>query len=181
MTNFELEKPEIAWPLGDSKSASQRGFTLIELVVVVIIVGVVFSLALPTLGDGLRRWRLQGAVREVATFLKFARNQSVAGRAPLQAFLDRSRSVYWLDRPENPILYTPDLAIERGVRLYALPAGIRFGEMTAAGPDPGGERVGILFFPRGSSTGAEVQLLDGKGRAYRIHVDPITGQARIQR
>lgn len=151
------------------------------MVVVLVILGVAFSLTLPSLGDGLRRWRLQGAVREVATVLKFTRNESVAGRAPLQVFLDRSRNVYWLDKPENPILYPPDLAIERGARLYALPSGIRFGEVTAGGPDPGAERVGILFFPKGSATGAAVQILDDRGRAYRISVDPVTGQARIER
>ncbi|HSB73894.1 MAG TPA: GspH/FimT family pseudopilin [Candidatus Methylomirabilis sp.] len=164
-----------------SRRPAARGFTLIELVVVVAIVSVVFALTLPALGDGLRRWRLQAAVREVATFLKFTRNQSVTGRSPLQAFLDRSRNVYWVDKPDNPMLYTPDLAIQRGVRVFALPTGIRFGEVTAADPDPAADRVGILFFPKGSSTGAAVQILDDRGRAYRISVDPVTGRARIER
>jgi len=165
----------------NSHSALQSGFTLLELVVVVAIVGVVASLVFPALGDGLRRWRLQGGVREVATTLKFARNQSVAARASLQVILDRGRSVYWLDRPGDPARYDPEHAIERGVRLFALPKGVRFGEVTAAGPDPGAERVGILFFPKGNSAGADVQIVDGQGGAYRIHVDSMTGRARVYR
>lgn len=167
--------------IGNRQSPIQPGFTLLELVVVVSIVSVVFALALPALGDGLRRWRLQGAVREVATILKFARNQSVAGRASVQVILDRSRNVYWLDSPENGLQSTLDEVVEKGIRLYAMPAGIRLGEVAVAGSDPGVERVGILFFPRGSSTGAEVEVRDEKGRAYRISVDSMTGRSRVER
>jgi len=161
--------------------SSDQGFTLIEMVVVLVIMGVAFSLTLPSLGDGLRRWRLQGAVREVATLLKFTRNQSVAGRAPLQVLLDRSRNLYWLDKANAPVLADPSRADEKGIRLYALPAGIRFGEVTVSNTSLAEERIGILFFPTGGSTGGEVQILDARGRAYRISVDPVTGQARIQR
>jgi prepilin-type N-terminal cleavage/methylation domain-containing protein len=171
------DKSEIRNP----KSAIQSGFTLLELVVVVTILSVVCALALPALGDGLRRWRLQGAVQEVATILKFARNQSVAGRASVQVVLDRSRNVYWLDSPENGLQSTLDEVLEKGIRLYAMPAGIRLGEITVAGSDPGVERLGILFFPRGNSTGADVEVRDEKGRTYRISVDSMTGHARIVR
>ena len=167
--------------IANRQSPFQRGFTLLELVVVVAIMGVVASLVFPALGDGLRRWRLQGAVREVAATLKFARNQSVAGRAPLQVILDRGRGVYWLDRPGDPARYGPEQAIARGVRLFALPKGVRFGDVAAAGPDPGAERVGIVFFPKGSSAGAEVQIVDGQGGAYRVSVDSMTGHARVYR
>jgi prepilin-type N-terminal cleavage/methylation domain-containing protein len=163
------------------QSAIQSGFTLLELVVVVSIVSVIFALALPALGDGLRRWRLQGAVQEVATILKFARNQSVAGRAPVQVVLDRSRNVYWLDSAEHDPQSALDEVVEKGIRLYAMPAGIRLGGIAVAGADPGVERVGILFFPRGSSTGAEVEVRDEKGGAYWISVDTMTGHARVGR
>ena len=163
------------------QSAIQSGFTLLELVVVVTILGVALALALPALGDGLRRWRLQGAVRDVATILKFARNQSVAGRAPVQVVLDRSRNAYWLDGQDNGLQSTLDEVLERGIRLYAMPPGIRLGEVAVAGTDPGADRVGIIFFPRGNSTGAEVEVRDEKGRTYRISVDSMTGHARVGR
>jgi len=62
-----------------------------------------------------------------------------------------------------------------------MPAGIRLGGIAVAGADPGVERVGILFFPRGSSTGAEVEVRDEKGGAYWISVDTMTGHARVGR
>jgi len=176
---FNLKNPKSQIP--NPKSAIQSGFTLLELVVVLTIVGMASALALPTLGDGLRQWRMQGAVRELATLFKFTRNQSVAQRVPFQVVLDRARGVYWLDHPEKFALFDPERGGERGIRLYALPAGFRFGEAAVAGIPSAGERVGILFFPKGNSTGGEIEILDPKGRRYRIVVDPLTGQARVHR
>lgn len=166
------------WGVG---STPNIGFTLLELVVVLAIGGIAFSLVLPGLESGLRHWRLQGAAREVTTFLKFTRNQAVTRRAPLQVILDRSRNLYWLDKGDAPLLNDPDQAEEKGIRLYALPEGVRFGEVTVDGSNIRGKRVGILFFPRGSSTGGEVQILGERGREYRVRVDPVTGQARLVR
>lgn len=164
-----------------SKSVARSGFTLLELVVVLAIVGIAFSFVLPAIGSGLRHWHLQGAAREVATLFKFTRNQSVAKKEPLQVVLYRSRNLYWLDKGDAPGLNDPDQADEKGIHLYALPDRIRFGEIIVGGYSVGGERVGILFFPRGTSTGGEVQILDERGKGYRISVDHVTGHTRIQR
>jgi general secretion pathway protein H len=163
------------------RTAAAPGFTLLEVTVVVAIMGIIFALTLPGLGDGLRRWRLQAAVREFATLLKFTRNQAVAGRAPLELILDRRRNVYWLDRPVEGGVPTPEQAMERGIRVYELPTAIRFGGVSVGGIDPGLDRIAILFFPRGNSTGGEIKIQDEKNRAYGISVDLLTGQARIQR
>lgn len=160
-------------------SGSARGFTLLELIVVLTIVGIAVSLSLPAVGSGLRHWRLQGAVREVATLLKFTRNQSVATRRPLQVVLDRSRNMYWLDSAD--VITDPDQASARGIRLFALPSGIRFGKVTLGGRSVGWEKVGFVFFPRGSATGGRVQILDERGKGYRILLDAVTGRATIAR
>ncbi len=162
------------------RQSSTLGFTLIELVVVVTILGITVSLILPSFGRGLHHWRLQGAVREVATLIKFAQIQSVASMRPLHVVLDRSRSLYWLDNADGPVV-TDSPQAERKVRLYALPDGVRFGEVGGGGFAMDEERFRIIFFPRGSSSGGEVQLVDERGRAYQISVDSVTGRAGIAR
>ncbi len=156
-----------------------RGFTLLEMIVVIAIMGIVSAMVMPGVGDGLRRWRLQASVREFATLLKFTRNQAVASRTPLEVVRDRGRQAYWLDRPEAG-LPSPEEAVRRGVRIYTLPEAIRFGTIAVRGSTPGMERMAIHFFSRGNSSGGEIQIQDEKGRSYVISVEPLTGLARIQ-
>jgi hypothetical protein len=147
--------------------------------VVLVLVGVAAAVAVPPLGAGLRHWRLQGAVREVRTLLTFARNEAVARREPLQVVVDRARGFYWLDAADPAVLEDPLRDEHPRIRRYTLPSGMRFGEVRLAGDLAAGERIGIAFFPKGTSSGGEVQILDDRRRSYRISIHPFTGQARV--
>ena len=157
------------------------GVTLLELVVVLTIMATAMALTLPSFGKGLQRWRLEGAVREMVTLFRFARNQAVTRQIPLQVLVDRERRVYWVDSATAPVLGDPDQAAEKGIRLSALPDGIGFGEARVGGRPQETERIGVHFYPKGNSAGAELEILNGGRQAYRIAVDPVTGQARILR
>jgi general secretion pathway protein H len=157
------------------------GVTLLELVVVLTLLAAALAIALPSFGTGLRRWRLEGAAREVATLLKFARTQAVARQAAYQVLLDRERRVYWLDVADRPALTDPAQAEARGIRLSALPDGIAFGGIRVGGAPQAGDRAGVTFFPRGNSAGLELEIRGGGRPGYRIVVDPVTGQTRILR
>lgn len=56
----------------------QRGFTIIELMTVVVIAGVLVTLALPAFRDMLERRRLEGQANELATDLQYAKSEAVA-------------------------------------------------------------------------------------------------------
>lgn len=155
------------------------GFTLLELLVVLGIMATAAALVTPSIGSGLGSWRLQAAAREVGTLAKFARNQSVARGRRLQVVLDRSRRLYWLD-DVPPIVADPVTAGRLGIRVFALPAGVRFGDATIGGARVGEDRVALVFFPRGDSTGGEVRVLDERGAGYGVAVDPVTGRVELR-
>ena len=56
----------------------QRGFTLVELMTVIVIAGVLATLALPTFRDMLERRRLEGQTNELVTDLQYAQSEAVA-------------------------------------------------------------------------------------------------------
>ena len=59
------------------RPARQRGFTIIEMVVTVALVGILTSLAVPTFGETLRSWRRDSATRALNTTLLQARAEAI--------------------------------------------------------------------------------------------------------
>jgi type II secretion system protein H len=55
----------------------QRGFTLVELMTVIVIAGVLATLALPAFNDMLARRRLEGQANELVTDLSYAKSEAV--------------------------------------------------------------------------------------------------------
>lgn len=55
----------------------QRGLTLVELIVTLVIVGVLLTLAVPSFSEAVARERLRGANAQLVTDLKFARSEAI--------------------------------------------------------------------------------------------------------
>jgi type IV fimbrial biogenesis protein FimT len=60
-----------------SRHPSQRGFTLVELVVTVAVFAVLAALALPDFSETLRQWRRDSATRALSSDLLLARTESI--------------------------------------------------------------------------------------------------------
>jgi type IV fimbrial biogenesis protein FimT len=73
---------------------TQRGFTLIELMVVVVLVAVLLVLAAPSFTDQLARRRLEGVATELSTDLQFARTQAVDDRATVRLITEVGGTQY---------------------------------------------------------------------------------------
>jgi type IV fimbrial biogenesis protein FimT len=56
----------------------QCGFTMVELMTVIVIAGVLATLALPSFRDMLERRRLEGQANELVTDLQYAKSEAVA-------------------------------------------------------------------------------------------------------
>ena len=54
-----------------------KGFTMIELIVTLVVLGILVAIAIPTYNGLMPRYRLNGATRQVATDLMKARMQAV--------------------------------------------------------------------------------------------------------
>jgi len=137
------------------------GFTLLELIVVIVIIGVASSIAVVEMGKRRERTVFMGEVRRIATTLKWARQNAVMERVDYSFYTETDLDgipYYWLEREGIPV----DDAV-------FLPAGYEVSESA------------IAFFPRGYSNGGEILVTDEKGHEAVLTIDPVLGGVKVGR
>lgn len=139
-----------------------RGFTLFEVLIVLVLIAVVAGLALSLVPTKPRSSEARFAVDVVANALRQARSKAI---------LENRESV---------------LRIDAGRRALRLDSGVPSTIPGDAGISVYGARseqiahriLGIRFFPDGSSTGGQVTLRVGEA-AYRVTVEWLTGRVEM--
>lgn len=145
----------------------RRGFTLVETVVVLIIIGLGAALAVPMVEGGFDAREVRRAARQIASTMHWCRGEAVARGRP-QALM--------IDPLENGI-HTGEW--ERWARLTdrAVIADVD------GGTDLGNGVAEILFYPNGSTSGARVLVAsrrDRFGNRLLVELDPLLGTVRVR-
>ena len=143
--------------------AGQHGFTLLEILIVLVI-GVLLVALVPPLFSGMSgATELRGAARQLAAGLRNARNEAVVRQQEAVLTLD-------LERRRFGVTGDP--------REIALPESVALKLYTAQSELLDSTTGGIRFFPDGSSTGGFITV-SGPKLAYRVNVDWLTGAVAI--
>jgi general secretion pathway protein H len=139
------------------------GFTLVELLVVLVIAGLVLALVGTSISRSISGAELRTAARKMAASMRYTRTRAI---------LDKQEQVFLVDTENRTYLAPRREAVE-------LPDGMEV-LLTTARSELTAETVGgIRFYPDGGSTGGSVEL-DANGRIYRINVAWLTGEASVQ-
>jgi type IV fimbrial biogenesis protein FimT len=89
------------------------GFSLVELMVGIVIVGILVTLAMPSFQDMLRNAEIRNAAESITNGLQRARAEAVARNAKIEFVLgagtDSSWTVNYSDTPGNPPPVTPPI------------------------------------------------------------------------
>jgi general secretion pathway protein H len=158
-----------------------KGFSLIELMVVLILISLSIALVTPSLSRLSRTIELKGAAKKVSTILRYCRSEAVNKRKVYQTLFDsNSREV----RVQSMTLKEEkDEKKEEKVtqKTYALPEGIRMKEVDNPSSQSPSDSPSIEFYPNGGSSGGTI-LLDSEDRTgYKIKVDFLTGMVKVER
>jgi len=169
------------WTPGSRRRAS-RGFTLIELVVVVLIVGLIMMLAATRLDFMVPKYRLRGAARELASTAKQGKARAAATGKDVYLEIDLSRGSYWLlvafPKPEaervseleaNALEYQPVLQ-------RALPEAVQFTDVVLGDKEiVTSGRARMRLSPFGASSHAIFNLKGEGDRELAVRINGLTG------
>jgi general secretion pathway protein H len=144
--------------------SAQRGFTLLELLLVLVIAAAGYALVVGVGTGGVSGSELKSAARAVAAGLREARGTAIASQEPAAMTLDLERR---------------SMEVDGGRRPRPLPQRLDLKLYTAQSEIVDEKRGAIRFYPDGSSTGGRVTLASGT-RTFLVDVDWLTGRVSIK-
>lgn len=137
-----------------------RGFTLLELLVVLLLLGLASSIVLPAIDRRLREQEVRQSALEVAAVARDLKNRA-RDEGSLQRLVFNPLENSYQTFPGKKII---------------LPSDIRLTAVEGGEPIGGGLQQ-FLFFPNGSVHGKEVGISGREGSSlYLIRLDPLTGR-----
>ncbi len=147
-------------------SRRRRGFTLIEMVMVILIVAIGSALIVPMVEGGFEAREVRRAARQIASTMHFCRGEAVALGQPQELVIDTVQNSIHTTAWGRWAVLTDRAVIEDVRGGLAVDDGV----------------VQILFFPNGSTSGAEVTVASRRDRREHrlsIELDPLLGTIHV--
>ena len=166
-------------------SREHSGFTLLELLVVLVLISILSALLAPRVGNSIRNMTLTGAAQKIAASLRYARSRAVSEKETYVAVLDfKKSSLSILTAQGSAGVKTAKRSIdakEKSSRLkvYDLPGGVQLAKTKSGEDEADSGLFPIFFFPNGSTSGGWIVLRNDVGKRCSIEVDVITGAVRL--
>ena len=145
----------------------EKGVTLIELIIVLVLLGLAAGVVAPSFSRGLRGIELETAGRDLITRMKQARSRAISRQQVFRVILVREE--------ESADYYVLANEFEQVIDEFSLPEGV-----SVEVPDQEFQApfLKVSFYPNGRSSGASF-ILYNETKTIAVWVDPITGFARV--
>jgi len=141
-----------------------KGFTLVEMLVVLGIVAMMLAVVPPMLSNSIDHSRVKSATRQLAAGLKQARIKAINSREEATLELDTSNGSFHLDDMDKSL---------------GLPADASLLLTTAQTEQLNDHSGAIRFFPDGSSTGGQIKISLKDRFEFIVDINWLTGKVTI--
>jgi prepilin-type N-terminal cleavage/methylation domain-containing protein len=165
----------------ERRRASEPGFTLLELAIVIFIMALMFTLVVPYTG-GYRKARLKSEARRLAGRASYLYDEASAQKVFLRLVFDLDHQVYGVMRLDPYAVPTPSFGPDRSSAgaPVRMPASIAIRDVTVG--DLGTFNAGTVvtqFYPEGYVDATLVHMIDLSGHVMTLAFNPVTGRVLI--
>jgi type II secretion system protein H len=180
------------------KSPNSYAFTLIELMVVMVLIGIMTAMILPQMKGTYEDALLRSTSRELVSVCSLAASHAVSLNQAHRLLLDRKTGHYSIQRlasdrgPEGRLVSAPEVPggegeLDSRIAIEIHNSGDEAAEAAKQEPSPvpgGSARVGrrddgVTFYPDGTADASEIVLRDRDGFRLALRINPVTARVRI--
>ena len=143
----------------------QRGFTLVELLVVFAIVGLILAVVPLAFGKMRDSAQYTTTLRTTLSDMRQARQKAIATGVSTEFFVDLAQRRYGIS----------------GVTSHDLPEPLNLKVTFAETLSEAGRPTKIVFLPSGGASGGSVEVIRPNGAGTRLRVDWLSGMVTLER
>jgi general secretion pathway protein H len=160
----------------------ERGFSLIEIAVVLVLLSLCIALIAPNLSRFSTSVELKSAAKKVAAILRYCRSEAINKGKIYQVVFDSNL----LSVKVQAVVSEDQEATEKkeatNVQMtYPLPAGVQMKELNTESTQYPSDLPAFEFYPNGGSNGGDILLDTRSQKGYKIKVNFLTGSVVIEK
>jgi general secretion pathway protein H len=159
-----------------------RGFSLIEIIVVLVLLSLSAALIAPGLSRFSKSVELKGAAKKVAAVLRHYRSEAIYRGMVYQVLFDSNLMEVKAQPIESEVREeTEKKEVKSAPKSFFLPAGVQMKELNIESTQYPSDLPTIEFYPNGGSNGGNILLDSQSQKGFKIKINFLTGAVVIEK
>jgi type II secretion system protein H len=159
------------------RNRKSAGFTMLEMMIIVVIIGIMASLAAPSFFSWIPRMKLKSDAKQNLEYLRQARSRAVAENTQYGVYFDVGNNQYYFFKDiSSPQTATYEAGADSLISgPLSMESNIGYADCTFTNDT-------VVFLPNGSaSTSGTIKIFDtGSTETYLVNVLAATGRVKLQ-
>jgi type II secretion system protein H len=175
----------------------RAGFTLLELMVVVVLIGLITALIVPEMKGTFQDMLLRSTARDLVSAFSLASSQAITVHQTHRVRMDSSSGHYFVERTARqaeagggftPVSNLPGAKgeLDGRIKIMIHKARDEAGEneeerspFSAPDREQPGQTSALSFYPDGTAEAGEIELRDGEGFGLALRLNATTARVRV--